>query len=63
MSSICALNFKLLIKSDLLLIYFMCIHNSNICFMQTNNVILIFYIILLIFILRIVTIYSSLLDE
>ena len=36
MSSIFALNFKLRIKSDLLLICCMCIHNSNICLMQST---------------------------
>ena len=35
-SSIFALNIKLLIKSDLLLICCMCIHNSNICLMQST---------------------------
>ena len=48
MSSIFALNFKLLIKSDLLLICCICIRNSNILFnaidLHTNNVILIFNI-------------------
>ena len=36
MSSIFALNFKLRIKSDLLLICCICIHNSNICLMQST---------------------------
>ena len=38
MSSILALNFKLLIKSDLLLICCIFIHNSNICLMQNRPV-------------------------
>ena len=36
MSSIFALNFKLLIKSDLLCICCICIHNYNICLMQST---------------------------
>ena len=63
MSNLFTLKLKLLMKSALSLIFCMCIHNSKICLMQTNNVILIFNIQLRIFIIRMLTICSLLLDE